>query len=119
MGFCGGPGSSLRPQDGETNRRPRALQSPTIDTTSFMAHIMAMKVANIAELKDNLSRFLSAVEEGEEVEVRRHNVPIARLVPIAGRRPNRTVLGCGAGSAKTTGDLTEPLIPEEDWEMHR
>lgn len=80
---------------------------------------MAMKVANIAELKDNLSRFLNAVEHGEEVEVRRHNVPIARLVPITAGRPNRTALGCGAGSARTLGDLTEPLIPEEDWEVHR
>jgi prevent-host-death family protein len=84
-----------------------------------MTHIMAMKVANVAELKDSLSRFLAAVEQGEEVEVRRHNVPIARLVPITGGRPNRTVLGCGAGSARALGDLTEPLIPEEDWEMLR
>lgn len=78
-----------------------------------------MKIANVAELKNSLSRFLGAVEQGEEVEVRRHNVPIARLVPIAGRRPNATVLGCGAGTARTLGDLTEPLIPEDDWEMHR
>lgn len=76
-----------------------------------------MKVTNIAELKQNLSRYISAVERGEEIEVRRRNVPIARVVPISGAQRNRTVLGCGRGSATIHGDMTEPLIPEGDWEM--
>jgi len=78
---------------------------------------MAMKLANIAEFKNNLSRFLAAVEQGEEVEIRRRNLPIARVVPVPGRRQNRTRLGCGAGTARVVGDLAEPLIPESDWEM--
>jgi prevent-host-death family protein len=83
----------------------------------YSSYNQYMKVTNIAELKQNLSRYIAAVERGEEVEVRRRNVPIARVVPISGARKNRTVLGCGRGSAAIHGDLTEPLIPEGDWEM--
>jgi len=84
-----------------------------------MCYYMAMKVANIAELKNRLSEFLALVEQGEEVEIRKRNVPIARIVPIASKRPNRTKIGCGAGTVKIHGDLTEPLIPEEAWEMFK
>ena len=78
---------------------------------------MGMKVANIAEFKNSLSSYLAAVELGEEVEIRKRNIPIARVVPVQKQRKNETVLGCGRGSVKITGDLTEPLIPESDWDM--
>lgn len=77
---------------------------------------MAMKIANIAELKNRLSEFLGYVMEGEEVEVRRRNLPVARLVPIHGRQPNRTRLGSGRGTVQTNGDLTEPMVPEGAWD---
>jgi prevent-host-death family protein len=76
-----------------------------------------MKIANIAELKNRLSEFLSFVEKGEEIEVRKRNVPIARVVPVAGNRPNKTRLGSGAGTVKIHDDLTKPLIPNADWDM--
>ena len=78
---------------------------------------VSMKTASIAELKNRLSEYLSRVEQGEEIEVRKRNVPIARVVPIAGKKPNRTRLGCGAGTVKAKGDLTEPLIPKTHWNM--
>lgn len=78
---------------------------------------MAMKVANIAEFKNHLSRYLSAVANGEEVEVRKRNAPVARVVPVRPRNRNRTVLGSGRGSVVIKGSLVEPLIPTEDWEM--
>jgi len=78
---------------------------------------MAMKTANIAELKDSLAKFIADVEAGEEIEIRRRNLPVARLVPIPPRRKNETVLGRGRGSARILSDLTEPLIPDDDWEM--
>jgi prevent-host-death family protein len=40
-----------------------------------------MKVANIAELKNNLSKFISFVEQGEVVEICKRNVPVAKLIP--------------------------------------
>lgn len=79
-----------------------------------------MKVANIAEFKDNLSKILADVEQGETVEIRKRNVPIARLIPFDSKeRVNRTQLGCGLGSVVVKGDLTEPMMPEENWEMLR
>lgn len=76
-----------------------------------MAYDMAMTVANIAELKNQLSRFLAEVEKGKKVEVRRRNVPIARILPVSGQASNRTVLGCGKGTVTIKGDVTEPLFP--------
>jgi prevent-host-death family protein len=41
------------------------------------------KTAAIAELKANLSRYLSRVKSGEEILVTERGVAIARLVPVA------------------------------------
>jgi prevent-host-death family protein len=95
----------------------RRKQYITIDLDMFKAYNMVMKIANIAEFKNHLSSYLAAVEAGEEVEVRKRNVPVARVVPVINNRKNRTMLGCGRGSAETVGDLTEPQIPESDWEF--
>jgi prevent-host-death family protein len=82
-----------------------------------MAYYEAMKIANVAELKNRISEYLSAVENGEEIEVRKRNVPIARIVPIHKETANQTKLGCGKGTGRIIGDITEPFIPEGDWEM--
>ena len=37
---------------------------------------------NVGEAKTNLSKLLARVEAGEEVEIARDGVPVARLVPI-------------------------------------
>lgn len=76
-----------------------------------------MKIANIADFKNHLSRFLKMVEKGEEIEIHKRNVPIAKVTPIRKHKGNKTVLGCGKGSVKILGDITEPLIPEENWDM--
>ena len=76
-----------------------------------------MKSANIADFKKHLSAFLNLAEQGETIEICRHNVPIAQLVSIPKQRHNHTVLGCGVGSVVFHGDITEPLIAEGDWEM--
>ena len=78
---------------------------------------MAMRVANVAEFKNHLSKYLAAVANGEEVEVRKRNAPLARVVPLRPRNRNRTVLGSGQGSVVVKGNLVEPLIPTCRWEM--
>ncbi|MGB5984284.1 MAG: type II toxin-antitoxin system prevent-host-death family antitoxin [Desulfobacterales bacterium] len=79
-----------------------------------------MKSTNIGQFKDNLSKFLRSVEEGEVIAICKRNIPIALLVPHSARKPgNRTQLGCGLGSVQIKGDLTEPLITEESWDMHQ
>lgn len=51
--------------------------------------------------------------------MRRRNVPIARIVPIEKIKVNTTELGCGKGTGEIIGSLTEPFMPEGDWEMLR
>jgi prevent-host-death family protein len=46
-----------------------------------------MKRVKIAELKDQLSKHLRAVEAGAEIEVTDRNRPIARLVPVPRQAP--------------------------------
>ncbi len=42
-----------------------------------------MRAVNIADLKNNLSRYLKEVRRGGEVLVKDRNKPIARIVPLA------------------------------------
>ena len=84
----------------------------------FLAYILAMKTANIGNLKDNLSKYIGLVEQGEVIEICKRNIPIALLVPHDSKKiQNRTQLGCGAGTVQINGDLTQPLIPEDSWDM--
>jgi prevent-host-death family protein len=76
-----------------------------------------MKVVSIAHLKNRLSEFLSFVEQGEQIEIRKRNVPIARVVPLSRQRANQTKLGCGARTVRVVGDLTEPIIPKDNWSI--
>jgi antitoxin (DNA-binding transcriptional repressor) of toxin-antitoxin stability system len=91
-----------------------------LDMAKLLAYILAMKTTNIGELKDNLSKFIHFVEQGEVIEICKRNIPIALLVPhCSKKKPNRTQLGCGVGTVQVNGDLTQPLIPEDSWEMLR
>ncbi len=84
----------------------------------YMAYYINMKIANIAEFKNNLSKFLSLAEAGEVIEICKRNIPIAHLVPLEPKnKKNRTRLGCGQDSVKIHADLTEPVISEKSWEM--
>jgi antitoxin (DNA-binding transcriptional repressor) of toxin-antitoxin stability system len=76
-----------------------------------------MKTTNVAEFKKHLSSFLNLVEKGEIIEVRRRNVPIAQVVGLPTKRTNHTILGCGKDSVAFHGEVAEPLIPSEQWEM--
>lgn len=92
----------------------------SVDMAMFLAYILAMKTANIGQLKDNLSKFLRFVEKGEAIAICKRNIPIALLVPHGPRKiGNRTQLGCGMGTVEVKEDLTEPMISEDSWEMHQ
>lgn len=84
----------------------------------LLAYIRAMKSANIADIKNNFSKFISLVENGEAVVICKRNVPIARIVPIGDEpRTNQTRLGLGAGTVDILDDLTDPMMPEKSWQM--
>lgn len=76
---------------------------------------MAMKIASIADLKNRLSEYVRLVEKGEEIEIRKRNVPIARMVPLRRKVSTRPRLGAGAGTVRIRGKLTDPLMPEDAW----
>ena len=84
-----------------------------------MAILVAMKMVNVAELRNHLSALLNTVEKGEELQVCKHNRPFARIVATANKPRNRTKPGCGRGTCRILGDLTEPLMQESDWGMLR
>ena len=77
-----------------------------------------MQTANIAEVKDHLSRFLALVEQGEEVAICKRNIPVARIIPMPAKKSNCTVLGCDLGSVQIKGDITTPAMADADWCMH-
>ena len=95
----------------------RSFPNIAIEIDNWKAYNRSMKTASIAEFKNRLSEYISKVEQGEEIELCRRNIPIAKVVRIAGRQPNNTRLGCGAGTVKIKGNLTEPLIPLASWNM--
>jgi len=76
-----------------------------------------MKMANIAEAKDDLSALIRLVEAGEEVIICRYNRPVARLVPIEARASCTTRLGWAVGEGEVHDDLQGPFIPPSDWAM--
>ena len=91
-----------------------------VDMAKFLAYILDMKTANIGQLKDNLSKFLSFVEKGEAISICKRNIPIALIVPHGHRKTgNRTKLGCGIGTVQVKKDLTEPMISEGSWDMQQ
>ncbi|HEV2690836.1 MAG TPA: type II toxin-antitoxin system prevent-host-death family antitoxin [Bryobacteraceae bacterium] len=44
-----------------------------------------MGTVNVAELKNKLSSFLQRARAGEEIVIRDRNLPIAKIVPLAGQ----------------------------------
>jgi len=42
-----------------------------------------MRAVNIADLKNNLSRYLDDVRQGEEVLIKDRNKPLAKIVPLS------------------------------------
>ncbi|MDA1273094.1 MAG: type II toxin-antitoxin system prevent-host-death family antitoxin [Verrucomicrobia bacterium] len=74
---------------------------------------------NVADFKNKLTEYLALVEKGAEVIICRRNKPVARFERVVGKSQhvNESKLGSMKGTVKIQGDLTEPLIPECDWEM--
>ncbi|MGH8019633.1 MAG: type II toxin-antitoxin system Phd/YefM family antitoxin [Opitutaceae bacterium] len=81
------------------------------------------RTVNVAEFKNNLSKYLETVEKGGEVVVCRRNVPVARFAGVPLRKNQmaknfRRKEGFDPG-VKILGDIEGPAMPEEDWHMLR
>lgn len=66
-----------------------------------------MRQVNIHEAKTHLSKLLTAVEQGEEIQIARAGKPVARLVPAGGDRKPREP-GFLKGRIWTSDNFDEP-----------
>lgn len=79
-----------------------------------------MSTYNLSEAKAHFSKVMERVESGETVTLCKRNKPLAQVIPITSVREagkHTTVIGRYEGQIKIHCDLTEPVIPESDWEM--
>lgn len=70
-----------------------------------------MPVVTIHHAKTHLSKLLADVQSGEEVVIAKGKQPVARLVPINGRKPRRP--GALKGQIALTPEFFDPLPPDE------
>ena len=67
-----------------------------------------MRQVNIHEAKTHLSRLIAS---GEEIIIARYGEPVARLVPIRSKKPDR-IPGSAQGQFEVPSSFFEPL-PDE------
>ncbi len=70
-----------------------------------------MRIVNIHAAKTQLSRLVDAAASGEEIIIAKSGKPVARLGPLAGPRPRRS-LGILAGKLTVPEDFDAPLPAE-------
>jgi prevent-host-death family protein len=72
--------------------------------------MLAGMLVNVGQAKTDLSRLLARVEAGEDVEIARDGVPVARLVKIERRSP-------GARFLAAQGSLAGRIVISDDFEF--
>jgi prevent-host-death family protein len=70
-----------------------------------------MRTVNIHAAKTQFSRLVEAAAAGEEILIAKSGKPVARLMPLEGRREKRR-LGALAGRLRVPEDVDAPL-PDE------
>ncbi len=72
-----------------------------------------MRTVNIAALKNNLSRYLHHVRQGEEILIRDRHIPVARIVPLSltGDFDSEELALAAAGRLR----LPSRRLPESFW----
>ncbi|MGH2910675.1 MAG: type II toxin-antitoxin system Phd/YefM family antitoxin [Solirubrobacteraceae bacterium] len=66
---------------------------------------------NVGQAKTDLSKLLARVEAGEDVEIARDGVPVARLVPVD------PLVGPGARFLAARGTLAGEIVIADDFEF--
>ena len=74
-----------------------------------------MRSVNIAVLKNELSRYLNEVRQGEELLIRDRKTPIAKIIPLdrAGEVEAEALALAAEGKLR----LPEASLPESFWSM--
>jgi len=80
-----------------------------------MSEVNRLRSVNIAALKNELSRYLNEVRQGEELLVRDRDVPIAKIVPLqkAGELKAEELALAAAGMLR----LPDASLPASFWSM--
>ena len=74
-----------------------------------------MRAVNIADLKNNLSRYLDEVRRGGEVLVKDRNKPIARLIPLSPEDHEEAELLDLAAEGSVRLPRTSDPLPDSFW----
>ena len=73
---------------------------------------------NAAEFRTNCFKILDQVQmTHKEVIITKRGKPVARLLHIAQNSDQDPLLGSMEGLVETVGDLTEPVIEHNAWEL--
>lgn len=73
---------------------------------------------NASKFKDNCLKILDEVVTSHlEITITKRGKPIARLISIPQQEEKDPLLGSMEGLVETVGDLTEPVIEQEAWEL--
>ena len=72
-----------------------------------------MRSVTVQDAKTQLSALLRAVEAGEEIEIRRGKVPVARLVKAEPRKHFRDMLGAWEGLVEVPDDSVWEPDPQD------
>lgn len=71
-----------------------------------------------AEFRKNFFQILGEVEKThKEVVITKRGKPIAKLVSIDNGEKKDPLIGALAGLGRTKGDLTEPVVDLDAWEL--
>ena len=74
-----------------------------------------MRAVNIADLKNNLSRYLNEVRGGAEVLVKDRNKPIARIVPLMAEDGDDSELMELMAAGKARHPQSDDALPKTFW----
>ncbi len=71
-----------------------------------------------ADFRTNCFKILDKIgQTHEEVVITKRGKPIAKLVHIDDGNNKDPLLGALAGSGRTLGDLTEPVVDASEWKL--
>ncbi|HEU4386655.1 MAG TPA: type II toxin-antitoxin system prevent-host-death family antitoxin [Blastocatellia bacterium] len=78
-----------------------------------------MRTVGIAELKNNLSRYLDEVKRGREILIKDRNRPVARIVPLGLSDDEETELLALAAEGKIKLPERESGLDQSFWKQTR
>ena len=72
---------------------------------------------NMAELRQNLPKYLALADRGTEIEVTSRGRPVARIIPAADRQQDARTRLLAARKRCKIGDVVSPL--DVEWSAER